>query len=57
MRIKIVQDGIELTPETEFEKEALDSIAGRTLKAEYEDPWEGKGALKITHPKHPWDAK
>lgn len=57
MQLKKLANGVEFIPETEFEKECIQLLAGKALSAKFEDAWDQKGPLQITYEKHPWDNK
>lgn len=57
MKVKKTEYGIELEPETSYERECLDHIAGKKLTAVHEDAWARKGLVKIEFKPHPWDEK
>ena len=55
MKIEKTENGIKLILQTKWEKECIDSIAGKVLVAKFEDEWERKGSLRLEYEKHPWD--
>ena len=56
MKVIKKEDGIDLVPETEFEKECIKHIAGKTITAKFEDSWNRTGNLEIKFEAHKWDA-
>jgi hypothetical protein len=48
MKVEKREDGITLVPESEFEREALKSLQGRSIKdMRFEDAWEQRGRFII----------
>lgn len=57
MKCTITEHGITLEAQTDFERQCLEKIAGKTVTAKFEDDWNRTGALKLECEPHPWDAK
>lgn len=57
MKIKKLEYGIELIPESKYEEECLSHISGKQVKVQFVDSWEQKGPLKIEFEPHPWDRR
>lgn len=56
MKIKKTEHGIELIPETPFEKECLVHLARQnSITVKFEDQWDQTGPVKIEGQPHPWD--
>lgn len=54
MKVIKLENGIQLKPENDFEKECLKHIHGKTLSVKFEDEWDRKGDLKLEFKPHPW---
>lgn len=55
MKVIKTEHGIDLIPETDFEKECIRHIAGKILTAKFEDDWNNSGNLEIRFQPHKWD--
>lgn len=55
MKVIKKEDGIDLVPETEFERECVKHIAGKSITAKFEDSWNRTGNLEIKFEIHTWD--
>lgn len=48
MKVKKREDGIDLVPESNFERDCLKDLKGRSIKKIYfEDKWESSGNLLV----------
>lgn len=58
MKCKKTEHGVELIPESDYEKECLLHIKHQdNVKIEFEDTWNNTGNLIIQGEPHPWDKK
>lgn len=56
MKCKKTEYGIELIPESQFEKDCLRHLYTRQpVTAKFEDEWDCKGNLILEGKPHPWD--
>lgn len=54
MKVEKHEDGIELIPENEFERDCLKHIIGKRITAQWVNSWEPQSNLKIEFPKDEW---
>lgn len=54
MKVIAHENGIELVPETEFEKQCLKKIAHETVSMKWTDEWNQSGNLKIEAKDNDW---
>ena len=47
MKVIKHENGVDLIPETDFEKECIKHISNKQLTAEFEDNWDQKGNLQL----------
>lgn len=58
MKIKMTELGLELEPETSFEKECLKHLANQnSISVSFKDKWDQTGAMTIEGKPDPWDKK
>ena len=55
MKIVKTQYGVELIPESSYEQDALETLAGKSITAKFTDSWNQTGNLVIQYEPHPWD--
>lgn len=54
MKAIIVENGIDLIPETEFDRDCIAKIMNKTLIAKFQDDWDNKGNMQLRFEMHPW---